>query len=147
MIKLAETNKEIEVLAHPNYNDSNRIHKIINSDYYRKLNEYLCCFNDGLCWKYVNIKVFEITSVGSLLLIEDSIKEQLNELGFYDNINCIMCNESNIIEKINWILDHNNFNKINEIRLAGMKLTREKHNTELRATDFNNYINKLNIFN
>jgi hypothetical protein len=142
MINLAETNKQIEVLSHPNYEDSDRKHKIINENYYKKLNNYLCCFNDALCWNYVNIKVFEITSVGSLLLIQDSIQGQLNELGFYDNINCIMCNESNIIEKINWILDSINLDQVNIIRKAGMELTREKHNTMERSNNFNKYINQ-----
>jgi hypothetical protein len=41
-----------------------------------------------------------------------------------------MCNEFNIEEKINWILDSNNIDKINEIRKNGMILTRDKHNTK-----------------
>jgi FkbM family methyltransferase len=146
MVELSKTNDNIEVLPHPNYEDTNRKHQYINKQYYEKLNNYLCCFNDALTWNYVNIKVFEIASVGSLLLIQDSIQEQLNELGYFDNVNCIMCNQNNLIEKIEWILDDNNLEDINIIRKRGMELTREKHNTEERSIKFNNYINNnLNL--
>ena len=96
-----------------------------------------------MTWNYVNIKVFEIASVGSLLLIQDSIQEQLNELGYFDNVNCIMCNKNNLIEKIEWILDDNNLEEINIIRKKGMELTRSAHNTEQRAIDFENWINQI----
>ena len=142
MVELSKSNDNIVVLPHPNYEDKERKHQYINKEYYEKLNEYLCCFNDALTWNYVNIKVFEISAVGSLLLIQDSIEEQLNELGYYNNINCIMCNKDNLIEKIEWILDDNNLEEINIIRRKGMEITREKNNTEQRSIKFNNYINQ-----
>jgi hypothetical protein len=145
MIELSKTDDNIEVLPHPNYEDNARKHQYINKQYYEKLNTYLCCFNDALTWNYVNIKVFEITAVGSLLLIQDSIEDQLNELGFYNNFNCIMCNKNNLIKKIEWIMDDNNLEEINTIRRKGMELTRSKHNTEERSIKFNNYINNLNL--
>jgi glycosyltransferase involved in cell wall biosynthesis len=143
MINLSKENNNIETLDHPTYKIDNRTHDCIHEVYYKKLNNYICCFTDALCWEYVILKVYEITAVGSLLLIENTIEKQLNELGFYNEINCIMCNQSNVIEKMNWVLDNNNLEKVNDIRRNGMKLTREKHNTEIRAINFNNYVNNI----
>ncbi len=91
------------------------------------MNEYICCFTDASKFSYVLLKVYEICSVGSLLLIDDTVKLQLNEIGFEDNINCIMCNKENIQEKIIWIV--NNKVAVDTIRKNGMILVRENHNT------------------
>jgi hypothetical protein len=131
----------IEVLDHPSNNSSS--HNIINEEYYKKLNKYLCCFTDALSLRYVLLKVFEICSVGSLLLVQDSISEELNKLGLYDNLQCIMCNKSNVEEKIKWILDIQNREKINNIRKSGMDLVRTLHNTQQRAIQFNKIVKNL----
>ena len=128
----------IEILDHPGY--QNNTHDIINEYYYNTLNKYICCFTDALSFKYILLKVFEICSVGSLLLVEDSISVELNKLGFYDNINCIMCNMNNLEYKIKWILDINNKDFINNIRKNGMKLVRTYHNTQEKSIEFNNLI-------
>ena len=145
MINLAKDYDYIEILSHPSYELNTRKHQCINEEYYKKLNNFICCFTDSLCWNYVLLKVYEITSVGSLLLVTDSIEKQLNELDFYNETNCIVCNKENVIEKMNWILDDNNLEKINIIRKNGMNLTRQKHNTEERANLFNKYINELDF--
>ena len=134
---------KIESLDHPSYNSYT--HNIINKDYYKELNKYICCFTDALIYKYILLKVFEICSVGSLLLVEDSITNDLNKLGFYHNINCIMCNKINIEDKINWILNINNIENVNIIRKNGMELVRNKHNTNERAIYFHTLINNIFI--
>ena len=63
----------IDILEHPSY--KNLKHKIINEKYYKKLSEYLCCFTDASKYKYILLKVFEICSVGSLLLCDDLIEK------------------------------------------------------------------------
>ncbi len=131
----------IDILPHPNYN--NYTHNQINTEYYKKLNNYLCCFTDASIYNYCLLKVYEITSVGSLLLVMDSIKTQLNILGFYDNINCIMCNKENLLEKMKWILDINNRQNVDKIRYNGMILSRKNHNTQKRTSFFNDIIDKL----
>jgi len=135
--------KYIETLNHPGYNNNNRNHKIINKEYYKKLSEYLCCFTDASAYNYILLKTFEICSVGSLLLCEDSISNELSSLGFNDNINYISCNKQNFESKINWILDKKNRNQVDEIRINGMKLIREFHNTNNRAKYLNNIINNI----
>lgn len=130
----------IDYLDHPSY--KNLTHNIINENYYKKLNNYLCCFVDASIYNYLLLKVFEICSVGSLLLIDDTIKTTLNELHFLDNINCIMCNKNNIYEKIKFILDKNNRQEVDKIRFAGMNLVREKHSLNNRIIMFNSGIIK-----
>lgn len=136
LFSLSKNDSNFEILKHPSYHKKE--HNIINKEYYNKLNKYVCCFVDASKFKYILLKIFEVTSVGSLLLVDDMIEKELNKIGFLDNINCIMCNKNNINEKINYIL--NNRNIINNIRLNGFNLSRAQHNTIKRAIDFNNYI-------
>lgn len=123
----------IEILEHPGYEVTDK--RVVTNEYYKKMNEYICCFTDASKFSYVLLKVYEICSVGSLLLVDDTVKLQLNKLGFEDNINCIMCNPKNIEEKIIWIL--NNKVAVDTIRRNGMILVRENHNTLKRSSDFN----------
>jgi FkbM family methyltransferase len=123
-----------ECLVHPSYD--NYKHDCNNNIYYKKLNEYLCCFVDASLYKYVLLKVFEISSVGSLLLVEDTIENELNILGFYDNINCVFCNKNNLENKINWILNVENRHSIDNIRKNGMELVRQNHTTKNRSETF-----------
>lgn len=78
----------------------------------------------------------------SLLLCEDSISNELSSLGFNDNINYISCNKQNLESKINWILDKKNRNQVDEIRIKGMKLIRDFHNTNNRAKYLKDIIDK-----
>jgi hypothetical protein len=128
-----------ERLIHPSYN--NFTHDCINGTYYKKLNEYLCCFVDSVMYNYVLLKVFEICSVGSLLLVEDTIENELNKLGFYDNINCILCNKNNLENKIKWILNVENRHSIDNMRKNGMDLVRQHHTTKNRSEMFDIIVN------
>lgn len=129
----------IEILEHPTYN--NYKHNIIDEKYYNKLSEYLCCFTDSSKYKYVLLKVFEICSVGSLLLCDELIQDELYNLGFENNINYISCNKENLESKMKWILDKNNREIVDEIRLKGMNLVKNNHNTNNRSESFNSLIN------
>lgn len=125
----------IERLVHPSY--QNYTHDCINDKYYKKLNEYLCCFVDASSYNYVLLKVFEICSVGSLLLVEDTLENELNKLGFYNNINCILCNKNNLENKIKCILNVKNRHLIDNMRKKGMYLVRQHHTTRNRSETFN----------
>ncbi len=132
-----------ERLEHPSYD--NYKHRIINKEYYKKLSEYLCCFTDASCYNYILLKVFEISSVGSLLLCDDSIKNQLYNLGFHDNIHYIACNKDNMESKMKWILEKKNRKTVDEIRLKGMDLVRNNHTTSHRSQAFDEIINDIFI--
>jgi hypothetical protein len=135
----------IDCLPHPSYN--NYIHNCINDIYYKKLNNYLCSFVDALLYKFILLKVFEICSVGSLLLVEDTIGNELNNLGFYDNINCIYCNKSNLENKIKWILNVENRHLVDTMRKKGMELVRQQHTTMHRSETFDIIVNNKYIKN
>ena len=137
--------KYIETLDHPGYIQSvaKFSHNIIHDKYYLKLNKYLCCFCDGMLYGYFLPKIFEITSVGSLLLMEDNFETHLNAIGFYNNINCIFCNKSNLLEKIIWILDPVNRLEIDKIRQEGMNLTRANHTINNRALALDSFVTKI----
>lgn len=129
----------IERLEHPTY--KNHKHKIINEVYYKKLSDYLCCFTDASIYKYVLLKVFEICSVGSLLLCDELIQDELYRIGFENNVNYMSCNKENLVTKMKWILDKKNRKIVDEIRLKGMNLVRNNHNTNNRSETFNSLIN------
>jgi len=125
----------IDILEHPGY--KNLKHKIIDEKYYKKLSEYLCCFTDASNYKYILLKVFEICSVGTLLLCDDLIEKELYKMGFKNNVNYISCNKENLKSKMEWILNKGNRIKVDEIRLNGMNLVRSYHSTSHRAKLFN----------
>jgi hypothetical protein len=56
-------------------------------------------------------------------------------------INCIYCNKENLESKMKWILDKQNRKIVDEIRLKGMNLVRNNHNTNNRSETFNSLIN------
>lgn len=100
---------------------------IYGKKFYDSLNKYLCCFVDTTR-NYILAKTFEICASGSLLFCMDTeVKIIMKELGFIDGINYISCNRENFEEKVNWILDVNNINKINEIRFNGYELIKNRH--------------------
>ena len=104
--------------------------------YSELLNKYICCFVDASYYKYTVSKIFDICSVGSLLLVDDSITNELNKLGFVDSVNCVMCNLINIEEKVRWIMCESNRPMVDTIRSNGMELVRNKHNTKNKANQF-----------
>ena len=123
-------------LPHPGYNrrfDDNSP-EFVRTNYFRKLNEYLCCFTDAHAFRYLHLKNFEVASVGSLLLADDAIQSEMNALGFIDCETCIFSNQRDIVKKIAWIVDDRNRATVDKIRLAGMRLVRDRHLTRHRAS-------------
>jgi hypothetical protein len=101
--------------------------------YYKKLNDYLCCFTDALKFRYIVMKNFEIAATGSLLLTDKAVEKEMNELGFVDHETCIFSERETFLEKADWILDPRNREAVDAIRRAGMRLVRERHMTKHRA--------------
>ena len=113
----------------------------LDKNYYKYLNKYICCLADT-SYDYILPKVFEICGAGSLLLLFNNFNEKIfNDLGFVDNVNYMSCTKITLVNTIKWILDDENFGKIDFIRKNGQKLISEKHNVEIRT---NTIINTLN---
>ena len=134
----------IECLVHPSY-ATTYTHNCINNIYYKKLNEYLCGFVDASCYNYILLKVFEICSVGSLLLVEETIENELNKLGFFDNVNCIFCNKHNLENKMKWILNVANRQLVDDMSKNGMALVIQRHTTKHRSSAVDIIVNNLYI--
>lgn len=82
------------------------------------------------------LKNFEIAGSGSLLLTDSLIEKPMNELGFFDGVNCVFCTKENFLEKIDFILAPRNRAKVDEMRRAGMALVHTRHLTSHRARLF-----------
>jgi Glycosyl transferases group 1 len=129
-------NNHIDKLPHPGYNRRYDEYspEFVRTNYFHILNKYLCWFVDAHTFRYLHLKNFEIASVGSLLLADDTIQSEMSALGFIDYETCIFSNQQNILKKIAWIVDDQNRATVDKIRLAGMRLARERHLTRHRAS-------------
>jgi hypothetical protein len=135
----------IDYLEHPTYKWNK--HTYIGYNYYKYLNNYLCCFtccgNENtpfLCQKF-----FEIPFAGSLLFCYDKyVKEELQRLGFIDMVNYIGCDETNMAERILYIFNPENYNELRKIRLCGHYLVKNRHTSLNRINQINSVI-KSNI--
>ena len=108
------------------------------------ISNYLCTFASCSNEKtpYLVLKFFEIPSTGSLLLAYDEhIKLQMQELGFIDGINYISCDFSNMIEKVKWITDIKNREKVDKIRENGYYFVRKYHTRNERFNKLDKIIN------
>jgi SAM-dependent methyltransferase len=141
---VASLNHEgLEKLPHQGWRRENRgeaAEQIIGLKYYKKLNEYLCCFTDALTFRYIVLKNFEIAAIGSLLLTDKIVEQEMNELGFVDYETCIFSDQETFLDKVNWILDPHNREEVDVIRRAGMELVRQRHLTRHRAKQFNDIV-------
>jgi len=110
-------------------------------DYYQVLNSASVVFNNhiNISGKYAgNIRMFEVTGVGSLLLTDKKIDnndlfEPGKEILVYDDYN-------DAIEKVKWAL--NNPEEAAEIAKAGQERTLNQHTYENRADELNEIILK-----
>lgn len=114
-------------------------------------NEYPIIINKfiaGYCSSVANLKCVlakfvEIPGCGALLVAEDDCLDDLTEFGFIDNINCILVNKSNYIDKYKYIVDPDNNEKINIIRKNGRNLILNNHTKNNRLRELLNIFNKF----
>jgi hypothetical protein len=100
------------------------------------LNKYLCGFTCDLIPErpYLVAKHFEIMGSGSLLLAcNPNTKKYFTKLGFEDMIDYVSCTPENIKDKTKFILDENNIDIINKIRLSGYNKVIKFHNYKIRT--------------
>ena len=133
----------IDILPQLSYRSPN--HNNYGHNYIKYINNYIasvaCCSNQNT--PYIVSKFFEIPASGALLLAYDEyVKEPLKELGFIDGENYISANHENVIEKILFITDPNNKEKIDCIRKNGYNLVWSKHTLLNRIDIIENIVNK-----
>ena len=134
----------IDVLDHPGYRTLK--HLCIGKQYYNKINQYIasvatCGFPK---YNYIVAKYFEIPATGALLFaFVDPIIDDLEQYGFKDMVNMLTFNDIDIEQKIQYILDPNNKEEIDKIRLAGYNLILERHTHDIRfKIEFDEFINQ-----
>ena len=135
LAKTKEYKYKLDILNHisPKYAPINTETDLVGDKFIDKISRYKSSFTCGSEWGYLVTKYFEIPLAGSLLFC-DMPKDNLELLGFKDNINCIFYNKDNLIEKINWIVDPKNNQVINQIRKNGQELILNNHTWDLRIS-------------
>lgn len=102
--------------------------KQLPDNFNERLNKYIGCFCSSVGKEKIILnKHLEVCCVGSLLLAYSSEKDILEEYGFFDGIHCILCDETNYLEKITYVLDLQNREHVNMMRKKGYELVREKY--------------------
>lgn len=142
--KQSNFSEKISYLRHPGYKNFGEPHHRakIGKSYAKILNEHICCFSDCSTYGYIVSKYFEIPATGSLLLAQKPEDDNLESLGFIEDVNYISCTKDNIKEKIDWILDPSNRNRVDEIRKNGMQMVRDNHSIKKRAVFIHKYLSK-----
>lgn len=105
----------------------------VGQGYAAKINSYRAAFTDSSHYRYVVAKYFEIPATGALLMADDSVSAQLHELGMIEHKNYLPVSSNNIEEKIEYVLNEQNHQELDEIRKRGQELIRERHKTSDRA--------------
>ena len=120
------------------------------TEYIDVLSNYICCFTSGHARTFrkstILHKFIEILSSGSLLLTSDRDSSMLKKLGFQDNINCMFVNVNNpseLIKKIDFILDLKNRHIINQIRKKGYQHAIEVFSSEKKFEEFSQLIENI----
>ena len=120
---------------HPGYDngfDYDR-NQAVGSAYARRINRYRAAFTDSTIHKYVLAKYFEIPATGALLVADDAVSGPLRQLGFIENQHYVPVSESNLEEKIAFVLDERNHDQLDQIRKRGQELVWERHKSIDRA--------------
>lgn len=114
--------------------------------YYHILNEYICGFA-GVArgTGFILAKFVEIPATGALLLAYVDDMEELNSLGFFDGINCLVVKNNNFDSITRYILDPQNREKIDEMRLKGRENVMQNHALKHRLQNLEKIFNDLSI--
>jgi len=135
----------ISVLDHPGYGILQ--HNCTDKSYFNKINEYIASVSTCAAkqYNYVLAKYFEIPATGALLFayVEPVIKD-LTDYGFIDMVNMVSFNDDNFVQKLQYVLDENNREDIDKIRLNGYNLVLERHTHDIRFNiEFDKFVNDL----
>jgi spore maturation protein CgeB len=120
---------------------------VFGMEYYHTLNMHEICVNAHYKYNYDhplnahggNIRMFEVTGVGSCLLTDN--REEIAELFDVDKEIVVYHSMEELKDKAKWLL--NNPKKVKEIAMAGQKRTFKDHNYRRKAEQLNEYIQEL----
>lgn len=105
----------------------------IGRRYAERINTYRVAFTDSSKYKYSVAKYFEIPATGSLLLADRAVSEPLRRIGLIEGVHYVGVSNEDLEEKIEYVLNHSNHDKLDEIRRNGQALVRQEHTTSDRA--------------
>ena len=141
MLKLhRERAYAIDYLSHPGYYcgyDYQRDARI-GRGYAERIQRCRVGFADSVVpHGYVVAKFFEIPATGALLLADDSVSRQLSELGFERERHYVSVTQENLEKQLEYVLDEKHHDELDQIRINGQALVRERHKTSDRARQIN----------
>jgi hypothetical protein len=105
----------------------------VGRGYAKRINNYRAAFTDSSKYKYSVAKYFEIPATGSLLLADRAVSGPLRRIGFIEGVHYIAVSNEDLEEKIEYVLDENNHDELDEVRRNGQELVWQKHKTTDRA--------------
>jgi hypothetical protein len=124
-------------LGHPGYHGRYDVRspETVKRRWYEEIRSYLCAFCDAHSLRYIHLRVFEIASMGSLLLADRLVEREMNVLGFVEGETCLFSDRDDFLERVAWVLDPTNRAAVDRIRRAGMALALRRHTTRQRAME------------
>ncbi len=124
---------------HPGYrcNYDYQNENCVGRGFAEKVNNHRAGFTDSLIYRYVVAKYFEIPATGALLLADAAVAAPLGELGFVEDTHYVSVTTFNLEEKIRYVLDEKNHEKLDQVRKNGQELVWAKHKTSDRAAQIN----------
>ena len=105
----------------------------IGRGYAEKINTYRVAFTDSSRYRYCVAKYFEIPATGALLLADRAVGEPLTTIGFIEGVNYVGVSDEDLEEKMEYALDENNHEELDEVRRRGQELVWRRHKTGDRA--------------
>ena len=105
----------------------------VGRGYAKRINTYRVAFTDSSKYRYSVAKYFEIPATGSLLLADRAVSEPLSRIGFTEGVHYIGVSNEDLEDKIEYALDENNHDELNQVRRNGQELVWRLHKTSDRA--------------
>lgn len=121
--------------AHPGYyfRYKYEIDGRIGRGYAEKIGACLAAFTDGLRYRYIVAKHFEIPAAGALMIADRSCAPQLETLGFVDSEHYLAASADDLERVIDYALAAEHREEIDAIRRRGHALAHARHTTVHRA--------------
>lgn len=114
--------------AHPNLMDAISHHTALQPmDLAAYMRSYRATITTTLQFQYLLPELFEITAVGSLLVVNRDIAPLLAALGLHEREHFVGYDRSNPAPTIQWVADPEHQLEVDAIRSAGMQVVREHH--------------------